>query len=558
MISVLLVHDGSELPTLIKTSIEKMGDLRVDAVSSPKQAIDTLRGRSYDLIISYSHIPLVDGIEFFAEMDGIEFLKYIRNQGVSIPFLLYGMGGGDRIVLQDLNAGTEVPIKGGQGARVLQTDLQDMVRRAVLRKRAEREQIARLDLLNTILSSTPFPIVHVMNRVITWINRPMALLLGYEPGELAGKGLATIISPADDIARLWGEAALRNDRDGWGHAEASLISKGGGTVHVQVKIRPADAKDSTKGEILMVEDRTEVDALREALMTSDLRYRDLLAETSSIIIKTTPTGEITFFNRTAQAFFGYSSAEVVGKNVVETILPATAHPPGSPADISHESSCEGEGHMLRITENIVRNGEHVWIAWFDRAIFSGNGEISEIVSVGHDITDHGSPDRVRISTTAWRDVVIAGTDIKDTVFDAVFHTAYEISREGREGKQIGAAFVIGDAENVLARSNQLILNPLEGHPHASRMITGSDIKENVKELAQLDGAFVVAGDGLIIAAARLLTVDANTIGIPKGHGSRHSAVAGITQVTRAVGVVVSQSGGRISIFKNGKILKEIA
>ena len=70
--------------------------------------------------------------------------------------------------------------------------------------------------------------------------------------------------------------------------------------------------------------------------------------------------------------------------------------------------------------------------------------------------------------------------------------------------------------------------------------------------------FVVRGDGLIEAAARYITIDTHEVGIPKGLGTRHSSVAAITMVTGAIGIVVSQSGGKISIFRNGRMVQEIA
>ncbi len=164
---------------------------------------------------------------------------------------------------------------------------------------------------------------------------------------------------------------------------------------------------------------------------------------------------------------------------------------------------------------------------------------------------------VSIDISAEIENITAGTDIKAPVLEAVFKIAWEISREGREGKPVGTAFVIGDSRNVLAKSKQLILNPFEGHRPEERMITNPELKENIKELAQLDGAFVVSGDGIIEAAGRYITVDASSVSIPKGMGTRHSSAAGISQVTKAVGIVVSQSGGRIKVFREGRIVKSI-
>lgn len=131
--------------------------------------------------------------------------------------------------------------------------------------------------------------------------------------------------------------------------------------------------------------------------------------------------------------------------------------------------------------------------------------------------------------------------------------AIEISKEGREGRAIGSAFVVGDAANVLANSRQLILNPFHGYKKEERIITDPDIRGNIKEFAQLDGVFVISGDGVVEAAGRYITVNTGNVKIPKGLGTRHSSVAAMTQATDSIGIVVSQSGGVIRIFRGGKV-----
>ena len=151
--------------------------------------------------------------------------------------------------------------------------------------------------------------------------------------------------------------------------------------------------------------------------------------------------------------------------------------------------------------------------------------------------------------------IIKGTDIEENVLASVFALSVEISREGREGKAIGTGFVLGDLENVLLKSRQLILNPFKGHKPEERIITNSKLNENIKELAQMDGVFVINGKGVVEAAGRYITVDSSSVDVPRGLGTRHSSMAGITQMTDALGIVVSQSGGKIRIFKKGKIIK---
>ncbi|HIH03705.1 MAG TPA: hypothetical protein HA263_07650 [Methanoregulaceae archaeon] len=154
--------------------------------------------------------------------------------------------------------------------------------------------------------------------------------------------------------------------------------------------------------------------------------------------------------------------------------------------------------------------------------------------------------------------LLAGTDIEPGVFDAVLRIALEIAREGREGKPVGTAFLVGDVDGVLAYSTQFILNPFKGHTAEERRITNEELAENIKEFAMLDGAFVISGDGVVEAAGRYITVDTSAVQIPAGLGSRHASVAGITLVTGTIGIVVSQSGGLIKIFRHGEIVRTVS
>ncbi len=155
------------------------------------------------------------------------------------------------------------------------------------------------------------------------------------------------------------------------------------------------------------------------------------------------------------------------------------------------------------------------------------------------------------------EAICQGTDVTPEVVESVIRVAMEIGREGREGQAVGTSFVVGDTEAVMTNSRQFVLNPFQGHKEAERQITENGIKGNIKEFAQLDGAFIISGEGIVESAGRYITVDMSQVKVPDGLGSRHSSIAGITLVTSSIGIVVSQSGGLITIFKKGRIVKTI-
>ncbi|HIH43818.1 MAG TPA: hypothetical protein HA257_01660 [Candidatus Methanoperedenaceae archaeon] len=148
--------------------------------------------------------------------------------------------------------------------------------------------------------------------------------------------------------------------------------------------------------------------------------------------------------------------------------------------------------------------------------------------------------------------LVRETDISEHVLDAVLKVALEISAEGREGHRIGTAFLVGDSPGVMARSRQLVLNPFKGYDKNNTMVTDPEIQNTIKEFAQLDGVFVISSEGAVEAAGRYITVDAGDTRL-NGLGTRHTSVAAMTKATRSVGVVVSQSGGVIRLFREGRL-----
>ena len=149
-------------------------------------------------------------------------------------------------------------------------------------------------------------------------------------------------------------------------------------------------------------------------------------------------------------------------------------------------------------------------------------------------------------------------ELVDTdVFRAIMNLALELATEGREGRHIGTAFIVGDVEHVLERSHQLLLNPFKGHATETRMVTKRINWETFKEFSQLDGVFVISGVGVAYAAGRYLDVNAGSVHLQYGLGGRHAASAAITSETGAVAIVVSASGV-IRAYQDGEQMIEIA
>jgi diadenylate cyclase len=151
------------------------------------------------------------------------------------------------------------------------------------------------------------------------------------------------------------------------------------------------------------------------------------------------------------------------------------------------------------------------------------------------------------------DVVCALARADRDVLTAVLSLALEIAREGREGKRIGTLLTVGDPVGVLAMSRLLILDPLAGHAPRSTHVSDPRLRGTLKELAQIDGAFIVAEDGTVLSAGRYLDVPTAGVELPLGLGTRHLAAAAASRRLDVVAVAVSQAG-TVRVFQGGEII----
>jgi diadenylate cyclase len=153
---------------------------------------------------------------------------------------------------------------------------------------------------------------------------------------------------------------------------------------------------------------------------------------------------------------------------------------------------------------------------------------------------------------------VFGGDLAPEVFERVLTLATQLAAEGREGRPVGALFVLGDSERVLGQSRGLVLNPFQGHPESQRNVLDPALEETLKEFSALDGAFIVRGDGVVLTAgSHLMPFPAAPTRLASGLGTRHGAAAGISASTDAVAICISQSTGAVSVYKTGHLVTDI-
>jgi PAS domain S-box-containing protein len=151
----------------------------------------------------------------------------------------------------------------------------------------------------------------------------------------------------------------------------------------------AEATYSAQARAHKAEEQSKLSAEREtaavALQKSETRYRELVQNANSAIIRWKRDGAIAFFNEYAQKFFGYSAEEVIGRNV-NILMPEKESTGGDLTGLLQDIVNHPDRYVNYINENVLRDGSRVWMAWTNRPVFDDDGQVVEILAVGSDIT----------------------------------------------------------------------------------------------------------------------------------------------------------------------------
>jgi DNA integrity scanning protein DisA with diadenylate cyclase activity len=197
----------------------------------------------------------------------------------------------------------------------------------------------------------------------------------------------------------------------------------------------------------------------------------------------------------------------------------------------------------------LHTGAHVIVVYNGIEVEEGAPEHIDSISVLH-LGEH-------LERLTAQDLRKLDTQVPLESLRAVVDLATEIGREGREGHPVGTLFVVGDTRKVLTMCRPINFNPFRGYSPQERDIRDPKVREQIKDIAQLEGAILIRRDGVAVAASMYLDVPSEGITLSKGLGARHWAAAGISRRTKAIAVAVSQSSGTVRLFQNGEVVLHI-
>ncbi|MBN3960914.1 PAS domain S-box protein [Nostoc sp. NMS8] len=227
-------------------------------------------------------------------------------------------------------------------------------------------------------------ITEIETEKVTEVNPAACQMHGYSYEEFLSLHPSVYIHPDSHSVFLEFVEKTRAGEQFYG--QAVDICKDGTLINVEVKGTTC-IYNGKRHILAIVRDITARKRTEEALRQSEAQYRDLVQTANCIILRWDGNGDIIFLNDYGQRLFSFDLDEIIGRNVIGTIVPETETSGRDLQTLMVDICQHPENYLFNENENLCKNGDRVWIVWANKPILDAQGNLIEILSVGTDATE---------------------------------------------------------------------------------------------------------------------------------------------------------------------------
>ncbi|MDD1665711.1 MAG: PAS domain S-box protein, partial [Methanomicrobiales archaeon] len=312
MISLLLVDDEDELLSVARHFLGRTGEIELTTSASSPDALERHRNHPFDAILFDLKMP---------EMDGIEFLKKLRESGDTTPFIILTGKGGEQAAMEALNNGADFYLAKGGDPEALFAEIERMVRLAVKNHRTEKALRESEQRYRTIFEITGSATAILDSEgIILLANTEAQSIFGYTQQEL-GEGIhwSTFIPPDERprVSEFW---RLMHEDPAWASQrfEARLVDRRG---RIRYGIISAILIPNTRNCVVSVTDITELKKAEERLSLSENLYRTIFMTTGTATAILDGEGTIILANGEVEPLLGFPPRELEGRTHWSSFIP---------------------------------------------------------------------------------------------------------------------------------------------------------------------------------------------------------------------------------------------
>ncbi|MGA9388760.1 MAG: PAS domain S-box protein, partial [Candidatus Bathyarchaeia archaeon] len=296
---VLHVDDELDFLKVAKQCLEIEGQFQVDTARSVEEAMEKMKGESYDAVVSDFQMP---------GKDGLELLKELRQSGNTVPFVIFTGKGREEVAIRALNLGADQYLNKTGNPETVYGELSHAIRQAVEKRESEERLKAIVENTSNVYYS------HGPDHVLTYVSPQVREVFGYEPEEVLTNWQNLL---TDNPVNLKGIELTQRAID-TGQRQPpyllELVGRDGRKAWVEVHESPVVRNGKTVAMVGSITDITERRKAEEALRESEEKYKDLFENAMDTILTLDLKGNVTSVNK-AILRYGYKKEDVIGKSI---------------------------------------------------------------------------------------------------------------------------------------------------------------------------------------------------------------------------------------------------
>jgi PAS domain S-box-containing protein len=320
LIRVLHVDDELGLLKVAKQCLELQGAFHVDTANSVEEALNKLKEKEYDAVVSDYQMP---------GKDGLEFLEMLRKNGNTIPFIMLTGKGREETAIKALSLGADRYLNKTGDSETVYCELGDAIRQITEQRTLERAS-ARAELfdkqarLQSVFDTSPSAllVIDLNGRIVDYNERAQEIFGYSSKSESVGRSALELIAEEDrqsameNMERTLKQGLMRN-------IEYTIAAKDGSkhTLSVTASVL-RDVSGNPTGFVSAIEDITERKKSEELLSESEERFRDLYESIQEpVAIYVGREGHLINYNSAFKKLTGYTDEELKDKTFLDLTHP---------------------------------------------------------------------------------------------------------------------------------------------------------------------------------------------------------------------------------------------
>jgi PAS domain S-box-containing protein len=464
LIRVLHVDDELGLLKVAKQCLELQGPFHVETAGSVEEALNKLKEKEYDAVVSDYQMP---------GKDGLEFLEMLRKNGNTIPFIMFTGKGREEVAVKAWSLGADHYVNKTGDPETVYCELAHCLRSTVDKHFAEAQIREKVQKLQTIYQNAVEGISYVdAEENIVYANKAFADIIGYEQEQLAGMSLRKIVDD-ENWAKIENETKQRQQGES-SRYEAEFRRNDGTVRNVLISGAPLlDHDGRFAGTIGIVLDITEQKKATEELKASAEKHRSL-AEKLKVILASSPdaimisdlNGNLVDCNKATLLLSGYSSKEeIVGKSSFEFIAEKDRE-----RALKNLKKTLEQGTTKNIEYTLLKKGKEEYLGELSaNTLRDSSGNLTGFVAVIRDITERKQMEKqLKESEEKYRNLVensqdaIAIVDFKGNILFANKAAETLTGYTPKDGKRLNIRAVT--PTRLWPKSVAMLLNARMGKP----------------------------------------------------------------------------------------------